>query len=218
MCGLLRPAGRQGAGRTPGRQTLFHLPISRYPAAPLPLWSGGRRPGSMPAKKMAAGPILQAAGDLSGASDVWQQIDLWQIRPVIAEDKTDGFDSLGFVEHSRFNCETMFHDLCDLAETEIADVPLRRLVLTLLEAPCRRPQTIAGHREKILSVCRRTAGAHPVGGAYLFAPDQPLCRGVCRPGTAAQSRSGAGGAILHDIGRAVEFDDKVDNAPADGAG
>src|SRR6478672_2656572 len=43
------------------------------------------------------------------------QIELHNIRPITDADKADGFDPLQFVEHSRFDPEAMFAELCALA-------------------------------------------------------------------------------------------------------
>ena len=139
------------------------------------------------------------------------QIDLAQIRPVTAADESDGFDPLDFVEGSRFDAEAMFRELCDLAESEIADAPLRRLVLTLLQrqAPAlkRLPATertfypfAGGLLEHILSVtrsCLLLADRYIEVYADL---EPPLNRDLV-----------LAGAILHDIGRTLEFDDDVIN-------
>src|SRR5207249_3330232 len=61
------------------------------------------------------------------------QIDIQIIRPVTEADQADGFDPGQFVDCSRYDREAMFAELVSLAETHIGDVPLRKLVLTLLE-------------------------------------------------------------------------------------
>ena len=135
------------------------------------------------------------------------QIDLAQIRPVTAADASDGFDKLDFVDHSRFNCDKMFRELCDLAESEIADAPLRRLVLTLLErhaGPLKRSRATernfypfaGGLLEHILSVARTCL---LLADRYIevYADSGPLLN---RDLVLA-------GAILHDIGRAFEYGD-----------
>ena len=60
------------------------------------------------------------------------QIDIHNIRPVNDADRADGFDPRQFVEHSRFDSEAMFANLVALVEAEIADLPLRKLVQTIL--------------------------------------------------------------------------------------
>jgi 3'-5' exoribonuclease len=61
------------------------------------------------------------------------QLDIQQIRAVTEADRGEGFDPAEFVEHSRFNPEEMYAELKRLVEEHIADLPLRRLVLTILE-------------------------------------------------------------------------------------
>src|SRR5438552_1776081 len=60
------------------------------------------------------------------------QIDVQNLRPIQDSDRED-FDPLQFVESSRFDPAKMFAELRGLAETEIADVPLRTLILLLLD-------------------------------------------------------------------------------------
>src|SRR5579871_6524784 len=73
------------------------------------------------------------------------QIEVQQIRPITDADREAGFNPADFVECSRFDLEAMFAELRGLAEQQIADLPLRRLVLTLLDrhAPAwkQRPAT-----------------------------------------------------------------------------
>src|SRR5205085_12051926 len=61
------------------------------------------------------------------------QLELANIRPVNDADRTDGFELTQFVESSRFDRAAMFAELRGLAESQIADKPLRRLVLLLLD-------------------------------------------------------------------------------------
>src|SRR5262249_5197343 len=61
------------------------------------------------------------------------QIDVKQIRAATDDDRADGFDPLQFVERSRFDLDAMFAELRGLAEAQIADEPLRKLVLLVLD-------------------------------------------------------------------------------------
>ena len=135
------------------------------------------------------------------------QIDIQNIRPVTEADHGDGFNPADFVEGSRFNVETMFAELLGLAQQHIADEPLRRLVLILLErhAPALKhlPATErhfypfpGGLLEHLLSVTQTCL--HLVEKYAAHYPDlrPPLNRDLV-----------VAGAMLHDIGRVLEFGD-----------
>ena len=69
----------------------------------------------------------------------------------------DGFDPLEFVERSRFDASTMLADLRQLAEREIADEPLRRLALLLLDR----------HAEALKRLPGSARHYHPFAGGWL---------------------------------------------------
>jgi 3'-5' exoribonuclease len=136
------------------------------------------------------------------------QIDIHNIRPVTDADQTDGFNPNDFVTHSagKGDPESMFGELRSLAEGHIADEPLRRLVLTLLDRNAesfkRLPATTrhfypypGGLLEHTLSVTRTCL--HLVEKYAVAFPDlkPPLNKDLV-----------VAGAILHDIGRVSEFD------------
>jgi 3'-5' exoribonuclease len=139
------------------------------------------------------------------------QIDIKIIREIVDADRADGFDPMDFVDSSRFDPEEMFPELKDLAQTQIADEPLRRLVLTLLdryEQPLKRlPGTTrhfypfaAGLLEHILSVTRNCL---QLADNYLahYSDSKP----------AFNRDLVVAGAILHDIGRVLEFGDGLES-------
>jgi 3'-5' exoribonuclease len=134
------------------------------------------------------------------------QIDVVAIREVSDEDRADGFDPAEFVEHSRFDREKMFAELRGLAETNIADEPLRRLVLGLLdrhaEAIKRLPATVGkfhpfagGLLEHTLSVTRSCLWLTERYAAHYTELKPPLNRDLL-----------AAAAVLHDIGRVMGLD------------
>lgn len=136
------------------------------------------------------------------------QIDLENIRPVRDEDAADGFDPGQFVERSRLDPEVGFADLRGLAEKEIADEPLRRLVLTLLDRHAaafkRLPATqgkfhpfLGGLLEHILSVTKNCLMLVDRYAPYYAELHPPLNRDLL-----------LAGAILHDIGRVMELGDE----------
>jgi 3'-5' exoribonuclease len=142
------------------------------------------------------------------------QIDVTNIRPVTAHDQNEGFNPLDFIEHTRFNIDAMFQDLWHLAETQIADVPLRRLVLNLLQrhAPALKklPATqkhfypfAGGLLEHILSVTHTCLHLVDKYASFYSDLQPPLNRDLV-----------IAGALLHDLGRTVEFgDDPVNPQP-----
>ena len=124
------------------------------------------------------------------------------------------FDPLDFLDHSRFEGDAMFAELRELATKHIADEPLRRLVLTVLDrhanALKRLPATqrhfypfAGGLLEHVLSVTKNCLLL--VEKYALHYPDlpPPLNKDLV-----------VAGAMLHDIGRVVELgDDPVNVQP-----
>jgi 3'-5' exoribonuclease len=141
------------------------------------------------------------------------QIDIHNIRPVMDVDESDGFNASDFVVRSAStgDVESMFGELRCLAESEIADQPLRRLVLTILDRYAERfkllPATTrhfypfpGGLLEHTLSVTK--SSLHLVEKYAAAYPElkPPLNKDLV-----------VAGAILHDIGRVFEFD--ADSSP-----
>lgn len=133
------------------------------------------------------------------------QLDIRRIRPVEESDAEDGFSPQMCQPTSRFDSEEMLADLVALAEEGIADEPLRKLVLGLLES----------HHEELLAWPAAQRNHHAFYGGYLehvrnvarnayylaqryaeLYPDMtpPLDVGVA-----------VAGAILHDIGKLREL-------------
>jgi 3'-5' exoribonuclease len=133
------------------------------------------------------------------------QIDIHNIREVIEADTADGFDQKKFVPHSRFDPEQMFAELRALAASEISDQPLRQLVATLLDGHAEAlkclPATLnkfypfqGGLLEHTLSVTRKCLYLATEYSASYPNLQPPLNRDLV-----------VAGAILHDIGRVIEF-------------
>jgi 3'-5' exoribonuclease len=139
------------------------------------------------------------------------QIDIENIRPTADNDQADGFDKLQFVERTRYDIEGMYQELWSVAETHICDVPLRRLVLNILDQKRTQLKQVpatqrhfypfaGGLLEHLLSVthtCLHLADKY-VGHYSDLQP--PLNRDLV-----------VAGAILHDIGRTIEFNEDVQN-------
>jgi 3'-5' exoribonuclease len=135
------------------------------------------------------------------------QIDIENIRPVLDSDQADGFDPGQFVEQSRYQADRMFRELKGLAETHIADLPLQRLVVTLLdrhaEPLMRLPATLnkfhpfqGGLLEHTLSVTWSCLQLVEKYASHYTELKPPLNKDLV-----------VAGAILHDIGRVLEFDE-----------
>jgi 3'-5' exoribonuclease len=138
-----------------------------------------------------------------------QLTEVQALRPVNDADRADGFDPLQFVEHSRHEAAAMFADLKTLATTHITDEALRRLVLTLLdrhaEALQRLPATrdrfypfAGGLLEHTLSVTRSCLQLVERYTLHYTELRPPLNRDLV-----------VAAAILHDIGRVLEFGEAV---------
>jgi 3'-5' exoribonuclease len=137
------------------------------------------------------------------------QIELENLRPVRDEDRADGFDPAAFVARSRLHPEAAFLELRGLIEDNIADEPLRRLVLTLLDrhavALQRLPASqgrfypfVGGLIEHVLSVTKTCQYLADRYGPYYTELQPPLNRDLL-----------LAGAALHDLGRVLEFGDDV---------
>jgi 3'-5' exoribonuclease len=133
------------------------------------------------------------------------QIDIHNIRPVREDDAADGFTVADFVDRSRYDPAAMFAELRALAEAEVADLPLRRLVLTLLDRhaePLQRlPATVnkfhpfyGGLLEHTLSVTHTCLELADKYAAHYPDLKPPLNRDLI-----------VAGAVLHDLGRVVEL-------------
>src|SRR5581483_331170 len=141
------------------------------------------------------------------------QLDVQQIRPVTDADRAEGFDPLDFIERSRRDPAEMFAELRGLAEREIAGEPMRRLVLLILDRYAERLRWLPGSQRHY----------HPFAGGWL---EHTLA--VTRNCLLLADRYRAhypdlkppinrdlviAGAVLHDIGRAAEFDDVLTMQP-----
>jgi 3'-5' exoribonuclease len=134
------------------------------------------------------------------------QIEIEQIRPVQEHDRAAGFTELDFTERSRYDPEEMFAGLETLVNAEIADGPLRALVLNLLTANAAALKTLpasprhyypfaGGWLEHTLSVSRNVALLADRYAAAFPELNPPLNHGLV-----------VAAAVLHDIGRVRELD------------
>jgi 3'-5' exoribonuclease len=151
------------------------------------------------------GGFFKIRGTLQDNERYGPQIDIQQIRPVQEEDRADGFDPGELVERSRYDSDAMLGELRALAGKHIADEPLRRLVLTLLErhaeALKRLPASqskfypfCGGWLEHVVSVTHLCLNLVEMYAARYTELRPPLNRDLV-----------VAAAILHDVGRVAEL-------------
>jgi 3'-5' exoribonuclease len=142
------------------------------------------------------------------------QIHLLQIRPVNAEDHANGFDPLSLIDRTRYDIDLLFAALCGLVESSIDDVPLRRLVRTLLDRHGETLRTLPGSAkhyypfaggwlEHTLSVTHKCLLLAECYCAQYPESNPPLNRDLV-----------VAGAVLHDLGRVAEFSDPITCEPS----
>jgi len=152
-----------------------------------------------------AGGSYKIQGTYSEHEKYGPQLDILKIRPTRPEDAADGFREADLIERSRFDSAAMFDDLRQLATDAIADAPLRRLTLDLLDA----------HRETLLLLPATTQKFYPYPGGWLehvlnvarvcldlatrFAANFPDLKPPLNVDVVIA------GAVLHDLGRAAEL-------------
>jgi 3'-5' exoribonuclease len=151
------------------------------------------------------GQIYKLRGTYGESERYGPQLDIQNIRSFVDADRADGFHLGDLVEHSRHPADDMFAALVELAGKEIADEGLKKLVLTLLERHAeplpRVPATLnkfypfaGGLLEHTLSVTRSCLLL-----ADKYRADYPDLRPPLNRDLIVSA------AIVHDIGRAVEF-------------
>lgn len=134
------------------------------------------------------------------------QFDLQFLRAVTEADRSEGFDPANFGARTRFDPDAMLAELRTLAETQIADEPLRRLVLTLLDrhaGPLKQLPATQRHfypfpgglLEHTLSVTRSCLDLAEKYRAKYADLQPPLNKDLI-----------VAGAMLHDIGRVAELE------------
>ncbi len=139
-------------------------------------------------------------------SNYGPQLDIRKIREAVDADQEDGFDPAMCCASSRFDGETMFSELVEIANTRIPEGGLRDLVLLLLQehqsvlleayaAKRHHHAFVGGLLEHMLSVTRNAVFLADRYGDYYTEMTPPLDRGLV-----------VAGAILHDIGKVRELD------------
>ncbi len=133
------------------------------------------------------------------------QIDIDKVRLVNDDDQTAGFNPDVFYPASRFDRAEMFAELLAICEEHISEIPLRQLVVRLLEDHAEELQSmsaaarnhhafIGGYLEHVLSVTK--TGIYLADKYREYYPDMqsPLSKSLVVAGT-----------ILHDIGKQTEL-------------
>jgi 3'-5' exoribonuclease len=164
-------------------------------------------------KDWQEGQFYKVRGTYAESEKYGAQFELEQIRPVQESDKEDGFDPARLVEQSRFDAQAMFAELRGLAEQHVADEPLRKLVLALLDRhaePLKRiPAThgkfypfAGGLLEHTLSVTKSCLWLAERYAGYYAELKPPLNKDVV-----------VAAAVLHDLGRVREFGGELGRQP-----
>jgi len=159
------------------------------------------------------GGFFKIRGTFTEHEKYGPQIDAEMVRPIQDRDREDGFTELDFMERSRFDSVEMLKELEALVSAEVADLPLRNLVLALLQVNATTLMTLpasarhyypfaGGWLEHTLSVTRNCVW---LAGRYAEQfPDlhPPLNRDLV-----------VAGAVLHDIGRVKELEASLPGHP-----
>jgi 3'-5' exoribonuclease len=154
-------------------------------------------------KEWQEGHFYKVRGKYFESPRFGPQIEIDQIRPV--GDADEGFDATQLVDSSRHDANALFAELRSLAEQHIADEPFRRLVLTILDR----------HAEQLKRVPATQRHFYPFPGGLLehILSVTRACIHLAQKYTAAypelrppiNSDLVVAGAMLHDIGRVLEF-------------
>lgn len=134
------------------------------------------------------------------------QIDIDRLRPVNDSDAESGFNEDDFFPVSRYDREEMFRELLQIADQQIEDAAVRRLVRELLSehaedikrhgaASRNHHAFIGGYLEHTLSVVRTAIFLADKYRAYYSDMNPPLSKSLL-----------IAGAVLHDIGKLVELE------------
>lgn len=177
---------------------------ARRTVGAVPIWEDS--PLFEQAQEWHVGQFFKVRATFTEHDKYGPQLDIEQIRLVEDRDRADGFTELDFTERSRHDPEAMFAELEALVAGEVADGPLRTLVLNLLTANATALKTLpasarhyypfaGGWLEHTLSVARSVTWLADRYCAMYPELSPPLNRGLV-----------VAAAVLHDIGRVREYD------------
>lgn len=155
-------------------------------------------------KEWQAGQHFKIRGIYNEHPKFGPQIEILAIRPAVDEDRLDGYDPDQFVTRTRYDVEGLFKELLSFAQS-IADEPLRRLTVALLE----------DHEEAIKEHPAATRNHHSYRGGYLEHTVSVVQNGVFLADKYAEVYTDLdpplnrdlilAGCILHDIGKLKEL-------------
>lgn len=138
------------------------------------------------------------------------QVDLSGIRPVNDKDRREGFNEIEYVDRFRRDPEACFAELRKIADDGIQDVPLRTLSLKLLDT----------HQPRLMLLPASPRAYYPRAGGWMehtvnvARHSQWLCeqyRGLYAEAMPPLNADLVlAGAVLHEIGRAVELEPDPD--------
>jgi 3'-5' exoribonuclease len=162
-------------------------------------------------KEWRPGMFFKVRATYSEHHQYGPQIDIHAIRLVTDTDRADGFSEQDFLEQAR-DVEKMFAELRGLVEAGIADGPLRRLVHTLLDRHAERFRRMGATRrhyyafrggllEHTLSVTKKCQWLAEQCAADYPSLEPPLNKDIV-----------VASAVLHEIGRVVEYEPAPDPA------
>ena len=182
----------------------------RQRSASVPVWADSPLFGPCE-EQWQAGQHFKLRAKYDEHAQYGPQVEILKIRPVIEEDRSDGYDPDQFQRRTRFDVDAMFAELCQGADS-IEDAPLRRLVNRLLtdNADAVRSHPAASHNhhayqggflEHTVSVLRTGLYLADKYREYYPDLDPPLNRDLI-----------IAGCILHDIGKIHELAPESDGA------
>jgi 3'-5' exoribonuclease len=173
-------------------------------AAAVPIWSDA--PLFEPCQKWLPGQFFKIRGTYTLHEKFGPQLEIAEIRPIEDRDREEGFSELDFVDRSRFEPAEMLDELQALAIAEIADEPLRALVLKLLQS----------HSEALVWLPATATKFYPFAGGWLE-HTLAVAKNVAWLADRYRERYpemipplnrdlAIAGAVLHDIGRVKEYE------------
>jgi 3'-5' exoribonuclease len=175
----------------------------RRRTATAPVWADS--PLAEAAEGWAVGGFFKVQAAYGDHERYGPQLDLMKVRPVTEADAADGFREADFRDRSRFDSPAMLAELRELAARELRDVPLKVLVLNLLDAHAERLQGLPAHPrnffpfpggwlEHTLGVAKNCLSLADRYVLHYPELTPPLNRDLI-----------LAGAILHDLGRVAEL-------------
>jgi 3'-5' exoribonuclease len=146
------------------------------------------------------------------------QLDIHKIRETTDADAADGFDPAMCLARSRFDPNEMFAELVELARERIADAALAGLATAILEQ----------HREALLTLPAAQRNHHAYLGGYLEHVLSVTRNGVWLAEKYSRDYPDMqpplstdlviAGAMLHDIGKLIELEQRPQGASYTAAG